>query len=110
MKSAPSTAPVVEKARQDPHCPWFLTGVTAPLVLQSTESVRLVESRRTSALFSFPALYPLSLAFSSAVQVERWLCPTARESFLRAWWLWCFSQRCLRPARVAPLQRNCMLE
>merc|ERR1719272_1957724 len=23
---APSTAPVVEKAQHDPHCPWFLTG------------------------------------------------------------------------------------
>merc|ERR1719420_2461166 len=26
MKSAPSTEPVVEKAQQDPHCPWFLRG------------------------------------------------------------------------------------
>ena len=26
----------VEKAQQDPHCPWSLTGVTTPLVRQST--------------------------------------------------------------------------
>ena len=31
-----SSAPVVEKDQQLPHWPWFLTGVTAPLVLQST--------------------------------------------------------------------------
>merc|ERR1711908_128663 len=38
---APSMAPVVEKAQHDPHCPWFLTGVTAPLDLQSTVASRL---------------------------------------------------------------------
>ncbi|CAN7982259.1 unnamed protein product, partial [Ixodes pacificus] len=32
------------KAQQDPHCPWFLTGVTAPLVLQSTVLGRLKSS------------------------------------------------------------------
>jgi len=32
---------VVEKAQHEPHCPWFLTGVTAPLVYQSTDSGRL---------------------------------------------------------------------
>ena len=25
------------KAQQDPHCPWFLIGVTYPAVLQSTD-------------------------------------------------------------------------
>merc|ERR1719158_999805 len=34
----PSIAPVVEKDQQLPHCPWFLTGVTAPFATQSTES------------------------------------------------------------------------
>jgi len=29
---------VVEKVQQDPHYPWFLTGDTAPLSLQSTVS------------------------------------------------------------------------
>jgi hypothetical protein len=34
-----SNAPVVEKAQHDPHCPWFLTGVTIYYpVLQSIES------------------------------------------------------------------------
>jgi len=36
--SAPSTAPTVEKAQHEPHRCWFLTGVTAPLATQSTES------------------------------------------------------------------------
>ena len=31
---------MVEKDQQDPHCPWFLTGVTAPLVVQSIDSGR----------------------------------------------------------------------
>merc|ERR1712187_276180 len=35
---APSVEPVVEKAQQLPHWPWFFTGVTAPLVVQSTEA------------------------------------------------------------------------
>ncbi len=34
----PSKAPVVEKAQHDPHCPWFLTGVTAPAAFQSTSA------------------------------------------------------------------------
>jgi hypothetical protein len=28
---------VVENDQHDPHCPWFLIGVTAPCVLQSTD-------------------------------------------------------------------------
>jgi len=28
---------VVENAQQEPHWPWFLMGVTAPLVVQSTD-------------------------------------------------------------------------
>jgi hypothetical protein len=34
----PSRAPVVEKDQQEPHWPWFLTGVTAPFLVQSMES------------------------------------------------------------------------
>lgn len=30
----PSTDPVVEKDQHDPHCCWFLIGVTAPWVAQ----------------------------------------------------------------------------
>ena len=36
--NAPSNEPVVEKAQHEPHCAWFFTGVTAPLVTQSTAS------------------------------------------------------------------------
>jgi len=34
-------APVVEKAQHEPQDPWFLTGVTAPDDLQSTEAALL---------------------------------------------------------------------
>ena len=67
MNSAPSTAPVVEKAQHDPHCPWSLTGVTAPLVLQSRESARFSVSRTLAALTSLFlswALYPNNLFHS----------------------------------------------
>jgi hypothetical protein len=37
-KFIPSRAPVEEKAQQEPHEPWFLTPVTAPRDLQSTEA------------------------------------------------------------------------
>merc|ERR1712227_291679 len=76
----PSTDPVVEKAQHDPHCPWFLTGVTAPLVLQSTSSAKLDSSRiltffsRTNP--SFGSIYPVSFFLSSAVQVENSLMVT----------------------------------
>merc|ERR1711976_96850 len=36
ISQEPSMPPAVLKAQQDPHCPWFLTGVTAPLVTQLT--------------------------------------------------------------------------
>jgi len=39
MAPRPSSEPVVENAQHDPHCPWFLTGVTTlPEVVQSTEA------------------------------------------------------------------------
>ena len=28
LKCCPSKDPVVENAQHEPHCPWFLTGVT----------------------------------------------------------------------------------
>lgn len=34
----PSTEPVVEKAQHEPHWPWSLMGVTAPLASQSTDA------------------------------------------------------------------------
>ena len=38
MALTPSTAPVVENAQHEPHCFWFLTGVTAPSATQSIVS------------------------------------------------------------------------
>jgi len=51
MNIAPSKAATAEKAQQEPHCPWFLTALTAPLVLQSTAPLRL-SSERTTIFFS----------------------------------------------------------
>lgn len=36
MAESDSRAPVVEKAQQDPHCPWSFTGVTSPRAVQLT--------------------------------------------------------------------------
>lgn len=40
----PSTAPMAEKAQQEPHMPWFLTSLTAPSSRQSTAEGRLSAS------------------------------------------------------------------
>jgi len=37
INANPSNDPVVENAQHDPHYYWFLTGVTAPFYLQSTD-------------------------------------------------------------------------
>lgn len=63
---------VAEKAQHEPHCAWFLTGLTAPRDLQSlaagTPSVeRMVGS--LSVTF-FGALNPRSFLYSSGVQVD----------------------------------------
>jgi len=70
--------PVVEKDQHEPQCPWFLTGVTAPLVTQLTLSVSL-ESSKISTLGSgigSVTLYPRRAFFSSLVQVDKVLTPT----------------------------------
>merc|ERR1719491_1938608 len=70
----PSMAPVEEKAQHDPHCPWFFTLVTAPLVTQLTESSRLEVSRiSASKLLVCAPLYARSLLYSASVQSENWL-------------------------------------
>ena len=73
-------AAVAEKAQHDPHCPWFLTGLTAPLVLQSMEVGMLTVSRTVGSISVAltGALYPRSLLYSASVQVENWLCPTVK--------------------------------
>lgn len=35
----PSRPPAAENAQQDPHIPWFYTGVTAPFLAQSTTTL-----------------------------------------------------------------------
>jgi len=39
MNDKDSKAATAENAQHDPHCPWFFTLYTAPLVLQSTAFV-----------------------------------------------------------------------
>jgi hypothetical protein len=50
MAFNPSNPTTVEKAQQDPHCPWFLMGVTASwaLLVQSTSSMALEEAFKVS--------------------------------------------------------------
>ena len=64
----PSSDPVVLNAQQEPHCPWFLMGVTTPLVLQSTVVGReLSLGRRTLVGGVFKcARYPLKTLPNSA--------------------------------------------
>jgi len=82
-KLAPSNEPVVEKAQHDPHCPWFLTGVTAPAVTQLTEAGKalissVVGSKIDSEVLVFPSKFKQliwaenSVVFKSA----NWLSPT----------------------------------
>ena len=47
MKTADSIDSVAEKAQQEPHPPWFLVGVTAPFVRQSTWGDNSVSSCRS---------------------------------------------------------------
>ena len=41
MAYDPSMEPVVEKAQHEPHCAWFLTGVTAPLATCTVEGAEV---------------------------------------------------------------------
>jgi len=53
-----SAEPVEEKAQQDPHDPWFLTGETIPLVTQLTSPTKLVSVKVVSALLTPVDLNP----------------------------------------------------
>eukprot|EP01139_Manchomonas_bermudensis_P018985 Amastigsp_a676280_1700.p3 type:complete len:132 gc:universal Amastigsp_a676280_1700:341-736(+) len=44
ISTMPSIEAQVEKAQHEPHCSWFLMGVTAPLVTQLTEVGRVAAS------------------------------------------------------------------
>jgi hypothetical protein len=67
MKFKDSRAPTAEKAQQDPHYYWFLTGLTAPVVVQSMEAGAAETSSSSTFLTVFgTALYPKSWALNSA--------------------------------------------
>jgi len=71
MSQADSIASVAEKAQHDPHCPWSFTGVTIPLVLQSTEEGAVVMVASSSSktgmdAVSLEALYVRYLDLNSA--------------------------------------------
>jgi len=52
---APSVPATAEKAQQDPHCPWFLTFWTAPLVTQLTSpTISVDSSAATNPLLTVP--------------------------------------------------------
>mmetsp|Transcript_10728 Transcript_10728/g.41913 ORF Transcript_10728/g.41913 Transcript_10728/m.41913 type:complete len:321 (-) Transcript_10728:335-1297(-) len=82
MALTPSTAPVVENAQHDPHCFWFLTGVTAPLATQSissggvTSAYSQVEASTGARGARRAALYPSIFLNSSLVRSARWFKPT----------------------------------
>merc|ERR1719446_881437 len=94
--------PVVEKAQHEPHCPWFLTGVTAPLVTQSTESARLDSSRIwmffSRTIPSLICLYPVRVFLSAGVQVENSLMATLCVTFGSAFMALTSSKFCLKRA------------
>merc|ERR1719223_1966468 len=78
-----SKAPVVENDQQEPHCPWFFTGVTAPFETQSTESASGAPSYTWVPTFSRPPqrfsgfLYPkCDLAKSSGDSSAKGLRPS----------------------------------
>jgi len=93
MATAPSTAPVVEKAQHEPHWPWSLMGVTAPLLRQSTESgavnsgftfIALKRRKLRHCLYWKP---PASLAAlnSSMVMSANWLSATVYVLPILVW-------------------------
>merc|ERR1711935_246485 len=80
-KFIPSIDPVVENDQHDPQCPWFLTGVTAPLVLQSiaalasTLKAASVDSTLVTFFGVISLLYPFIYLISSSVLSVRKLTP-----------------------------------
>ena len=98
IKLADSRAPFAEKAQQEPHYPWFLTGVTPLLFLQSTAAGSPVKLNVLVPRFAV-AVAPrsvvdelslvgdlLSLAFnklanSSVDKSENWLTSTVEEFY-----------------------------
>jgi len=75
IKFNPSREPVVEKAQHDPHEPWFLIGVTAPLESQLTVSFSSPTVRSLTFLALFEDLYPRRALYSLALKSLRPVTP-----------------------------------
>merc|ERR1719198_825565 len=84
----PSSEAMVENAQQEPHCAWFLTGLTMPFVRQSTEvgresasilrpSSKGVPVRSAEGSYLSPLAHELN---SSAVWSANWFTP-----FCQSW-------------------------
>jgi len=81
MKLRPSSDPVVENAQHDPHWPWFLIGVTAPLALQSNDvgietSIGVSIASSGSAIYAVGIKHPFKAPNSSDVKSANSLSPT----------------------------------
>jgi hypothetical protein len=73
---APSRAPVAEKAQHEPHWPWFLTGVTAPLAVDDeriSETIRREVGREEGVVGRFLTLAERlgPIADIPAIELER---------------------------------------
>merc|ERR1719414_2118505 len=92
LKWAPSMVPVVLKAQHDPHEPWFLTGVTAPLAIQlMLAGLASLSSTEDSGMSSAAANPVYCLTNSSLVRSANWLIPTVKVWRPRACSALCFS-------------------
>ena len=114
----PSMAPVAEKDQQDPHCPWSLTGVTAPEVRQSTESGKVTFSslREWTTSWSPPPMRLFLWWFLSwalcLLKPRSFLYSASLKSAIRlraSWWSSVFSELCFRTrlyflAKIASLK------
>ena len=70
--------------QHEPQLPWFLTGVTAPLVLQSTAALAStpgsVRTSRSAAALTRIGVGPSARAAHSAcVKSENWFTPRRKE-------------------------------
>mmetsp|Transcript_18947 Transcript_18947/g.47247 ORF Transcript_18947/g.47247 Transcript_18947/m.47247 type:complete len:214 (-) Transcript_18947:414-1055(-) len=111
MAWMPSTDPVVEKAQQDPHWPWFFTAVTAPALTQSTlgfgaTSANSQVAGSTGGLASISVcLYPSMVLNSSVVRSAKWFSPTQCECLPSACSALCRSTNTSLAAKM-PMRRS----
>jgi hypothetical protein len=78
-----SDDPVVEKAQQDPHYPWFFTGETIPLVTQLTSPTKLVAEKVSDDFVCDVGLNPRYTEANSACVISaNSVYPQVEPSFL----------------------------